>query len=300
MRISVIIPVYKKIDAFLALFSKNYPFLKNHQIIIVDDHSEENLAEKLQDFPEVLLIENEVNMGFSYTVNVGVKQASENIIFLLNSDVKLKNPIPKELVKKFEDDPLLFGIAVKQEEKDGHFTGKNVCRFENGFFQHSESSNMMSGITAWADGGSSLIRKSAFCQFGGFDELYSPFYMEDIDLSYRAWKSGQKVEFSEEYVVEHHHSTTIGSLFTQSHISSIAFQHQLLFIWMNIHDSNMIRAHLIALPVFILKQTLKGRFEFLAGMMKALFRLPQALRGRSIRKLESVKMDSEVLRIFNE
>ncbi|PJE58197.1 MAG: glycosyltransferase family 2 protein, partial [Candidatus Portnoybacteria bacterium CG10_big_fil_rev_8_21_14_0_10_36_7] len=43
----------------------------------------------------------------------------------------------------------------------------------------------------------------------GFDELYSPFYWEDIDLSYRAWKTGYTVLFDPQVLVEHHHETTI-------------------------------------------------------------------------------------------
>ena len=47
--------------------------------------------------------------------------------------------------------------------------------------------------TLWVNGGSGAFRKSIWEDLGGFDELYNPFYWEDIDLSYRAKKAGYKI-----------------------------------------------------------------------------------------------------------
>ena len=60
------------------------------------------------------------------------------------------------------------------------------------------------------------VSKSNFCNFdnvskfielGGFDETFSPFYFEDVDLSYRAWKKGLQCLYTEHCKIEHFHQS---------------------------------------------------------------------------------------------
>ena len=61
-----------------------------YEIIIVDDCSTDDSVEFIKkEFPEVTLIENHQNRGFSYTCNCGIEESQYELIFLLNSDVKL-------------------------------------------------------------------------------------------------------------------------------------------------------------------------------------------------------------------
>ncbi len=45
---------------------------------------------------------------------------------------------------------------------------------------------------AYGGGGSCAFDRKKFLELGGFDELLAPFYMEDTDLGYLAWKRGWK------------------------------------------------------------------------------------------------------------
>ena len=47
--------------------------------------------------------------------------------------------------------------------------------------------------TIFASGGQTLIRKDRYLELDGLDDLYDPFYWEDVDLSYRAWNTRQSV-----------------------------------------------------------------------------------------------------------
>ena len=58
-------------------------------------------------------------------------------------------------------------------------------------------------------------------KLGGMDTLYSPFYWEDIDLSYRAWKSGYQILYDPNIIVEHHHESTIAKYFDKKKVSDI-------------------------------------------------------------------------------
>src|SRR3990172_2007442 len=79
------------------LLAKNLPRLlvasknkrnKIRQIVVVDDASTDGSLKLLrEEFPDVVVVKNKVNRGFSATVNAGVKVAKEEIILLLNNDV---------------------------------------------------------------------------------------------------------------------------------------------------------------------------------------------------------------------
>ncbi|HRN69594.1 MAG TPA: glycosyltransferase family 2 protein [Candidatus Woesebacteria bacterium] len=279
MNISVVIPVYKKVDQFITNLKQNVKFLNNCEIIIVNDDPSESIASFLADFQHVTLIENKTNLGFAPTVNIGFSHAKNDSVLLLNSDVVLQDDSYKKALLHFTDTSI-FAISFAQKEKNGEIVGKNKIYWEKGFFQHSKADNFYFGINGWAEGGSCLIDRKKFNILKGFDEIYSPFYWEDIDLSYRAWKKGYVVLFDPSIVVEHHHESTIGSFFKKKMINQIAFRNQLFFIWKNITDVDLLIAHLFYLILFILASIIKGDFVFLKAYFQALGRLPAILQKR--------------------
>jgi len=61
-----------------------------YELIIVDDRSTDDSVVFInENYPSVKLILNPENKGFSYTCNRGIEAAQYELIFLLNSDVKL-------------------------------------------------------------------------------------------------------------------------------------------------------------------------------------------------------------------
>jgi GT2 family glycosyltransferase len=69
--------------------------------------------------------------------------------------------------------------------------------------------------TFYAGGGSSAYDRRKFLELGGFDPLLHPFYVEDADVSYMAWKRGWKVLYAPGSIVFHEHRGTIGKRFTR-------------------------------------------------------------------------------------
>ena len=88
--------------------------------------------------------------------------------------------------------------------------------------------------TAAADRAPSTARK--FLELGGFDPLLAPFYLEDTDLGYMAWKRGWKVLYQPRSVVYHEHRGTIGKRFSEEQIQAVLKKNFLLFCWKNIHE----------------------------------------------------------------
>lgn len=292
MNISVVIPVYKKTEMFLSYFRHNLSFLKDAQIIVVNDDPEVSIKTQLSPWPQITLIENEKNKGFATSVHTGISKVTTPYVMLLNSDVKLRDTSYTSAVKHFISNDKIFAISFAQIEKNGETVGKNIFYWQNGFFQHSSAKNLNLGLTGWAEGGSCIIDIVKYKEIGGFDSIYSPFYWEDIDLSYRAWKQGYTVLFDPSILVEHHHESTIKSYFSAMFVKSIAYRNQLFFTWKNIQDANLLKEHKAALFKQLLRSTITDP-AFISGYVRAIAR-----KNDIINPTKPLRSDHEILTQF--
>ncbi len=267
--ISVVVPTYKNKWSLLHNLKHNLPYLNRTEIIIVNDNPRTNLKKDLRQFENVILIENEKNCGFGESVNRGVKKARNPYIMLLNDDVLLQNTNHQSTINSFKRDPSLFAVSFAQREKDGSIVGKNKFFWRRGLFFHQKADDLNPGENGWAEGGACIIDKKKFEELGGFDSIYSPFYWEDIDLSYRAQKTGYKITFNPGIFVEHHHESTIGKHFSKDFVKTIAFRNQFLFMWKNAPSKQKL-LHFLFLPFNVCYYLFKGEFAFLKGFFQAI------------------------------
>ena len=295
--ISVIIPAYKNTTLLLKNLQNNYLLLENCEIVIVNDDPQTPLKPYLKKYPEIKIIENIQNQGFSKAVNLGIKNATQDYLLLLNTDVVLQKIDFDRLLTIFSKNKELFALSFYQKENNGIVSGKNQIYWQNNFFQHKRATNLDAGITAWAEGGAGLFDKKKLLELGGFDAIYSPFYWEDIDLCYRAWKSGYTVLFDPETKVDHQHESTIGKYFSQK-IKTISLRNQFIFIWKNITDQELINAHcknLVKIYFSLLKDSgLSAGKSF----FQALLLLPKILEKRKEQIKTYRKSDKEILKMF--
>ncbi|MCR4326590.1 MAG: glycosyltransferase [Candidatus Roizmanbacteria bacterium] len=285
--ISTIIPVYKHEELFLRNLEHNAPFLKKTEIIIViDDPASRGLKERIHTLtPQAHVLHNAVNMGFSGSMNRGVKRASNSFLLFLNSDVKLLDTSYKKAVDTLKKNVNLFAVSFAQIEKDKSVVGANTAHLQNGIFEHSGKSAKIACTNLWPEGGSSLVRASYFQALNGYDELYAPFYWEDVDLGFRAWKRGYETVFSPDILVEHHHETTIRSFFSKKTITAIAQRNQFVFMWKNLDHLSFM--HLV---LYILKHP-----SLIPAALAACFMLPTILQKRRAEMPFWKKTDEEVL-----
>jgi len=277
---------------FFKYLELNKKYFNECEVIIMNDYPLENITEQVKKiYPEAIVINNKINLGFAGNVNKGVLKATRDYVFLMNSDVVLKDNSFLNALEYFKKDQKLFAIGFAQIEKDEKIVGSNRGYFQNGLINHSHqlvTSHQSLATNFWAEGGSSLFRKKLFVDLGLLDELYNPFYWEDIDLSYRAWKAGYKILYDPSIKVEHHHESTIGKYFDKPKILKIAFRNQLIFHWKNLTDKDLIIKHLLNIPKFI----------FIPGFFDALVRLPKIMKSRKKTVKLFVKSDKEILNKF--
>ncbi len=290
--ISIIIPTYKNHMQFLKNLRHNLQFLKNEEVIIVNDNPDHSLKDELKPWTNIQLIEHKKNMGFGKSINDGVKKASQEILMLLNDDVVLQDTSYEKSIPMFYREENLFAVSFSQIEKNRDVVGKNKLFWQNGLIHHSGLKSDTPGNNAWAEGGACLIKRDLFKRLGGLDPDYSPFYWEDIDLSYKAWKNGYRVLFNPETKVIHYHESTIGMQFNKQYVKSIAFRNQFLFIWKNITDIDFIISHALLLPVNLMYYLFKGEFAFVKGFFMALVFLP------GIKRHAATVSDKNILKNF--
>ena len=84
--------------------------------------------------------------------------------------------------------------------------------------------------TFYGGGGSTAYDRRKFLELGGFDELLAPFYVEDVDLGYMAWKRGWINMYAPDSVVYHEHRGTIGKHFSEAYIAAVVQKNRLLFV----------------------------------------------------------------------
>lgn len=299
--ISVIIPVYKNYEMFYRFLTINRKYLEGCEVLIMNDYPRETITEPvLKIMPQARVFNNKKNLGFAGNVNHGISKSSRNYVMLINSDVVLKDNSFINSLDHFKKDRKLFAVSFSQKEKDGKLVGANSGYFSQGMINHRGRTAKKLSLNFWAEGGTAIFRKKILTKLGMLDNLFNPFYWEDIDLSYRAWKAGYKVLFDPNIVVEHHHESTIGKYFDRSKVLKTAFRNQLIFQWKNLTDRDMMTNHFFNLAKLFTISLLKWDGIFLTGFYNAIIRLPSILQSRKkVIKLYILK-DREILAQFEK
>lgn len=302
-KVSIIIPNYNGKD----LLQKNLrtviiaanKYSPTTEIIVVDDGSTDESVKFIRDnFAQVKVILNDKNRGFSSTCNTGVKNAQGEIVVLLNTDLSPDPDFLNPLLTHFKNENVFAVGCLEKSFENGKtiLRGRGVGFFRQGLLIHQKG-EVDKDDTLWVSGGSAAFSRTKWKELGGFDEIYDPFYWEDIDLSYRALKKGWRVIFERKSVVYHEHAKgVIKTTFKNSHIEAIAFRNQLIFLWKNITDTGLFIDHIFWLPTHLGRFLLSGKESFLRGFLLALGRLPQIIVKRFGNK--SLLTDRQVLGRF--
>lgn len=311
VNISVVIPNFngKK------LLEKNIPIVVEilndytngkKEIIITDDASKDDSVPFLQTLlPKITknagwkVLENNTgkNKGFSSNVNKGVREATGEIVILLNTDVAPHKDFLEPLLPHFMSEKVFAVGCMDESIEEGNevLRGRGVGKWEKGFLVHKAGS-LDKDNSLWASGGSSAFRKGMWDSLGGLEELYNPFYWEDIDLSYRAWKAGYEVIFEKKSRVRHSHEEgAIKKHYSSSKVRITAYRNQFFFTWLNATDTMILVGHIFFLPYFLLKALKNKDTAFFVGFFLAISKLSAVLRERmKIQKLVRIS-DKEVI-----
>jgi len=277
-----------------------------NEIIIVDNGSTDGSADLLRTaYPSVRLVALPTNLGFGGGSNAGFDAARNDIVVLLNSDMRVDAGFLQPLLDVFTD-ASVFAVSSQiffsDPDRKREETGLTQGWWSNGFLRlrHVEDSAINEPFPCfYPGGGSSAIDRRKFLELGGFDHLLRPFYLEDTDLGYMAWKRGWKVYYQPASKVWHEHRGTIGKKFSQSYIDGVLYKNLILFCWKNIHSYPAILSHLVNSWIGAVLSVLAGHSmerATLAGQWRALLQAPGALLSRWRARSLAVIDDEEAFR----
>ena len=206
-----------------------------NEIIIVDDGSTDDSVAFIRSYyPQIVLIINPANKGFSYSCNRGLAIARYELILLLNSDVKLTPGYFDHQWKYFLRWDT-FGVMGRIMDMEGdHIQDAARLPKFNGFklktdrFFYSEAENARL-YTLYLSGANALVSAEKMRQLGGFYELFSPFYCEDMELSMRAWRLKWKCYYEHNAVCRHQVSASTKNYKTEKWVKGVYFRNRFYF-----------------------------------------------------------------------
>ncbi|MEY3367034.1 MAG: hypothetical protein RI973_189 [Bacteroidota bacterium] len=205
------------------------------EVFVVDNNSVDNSVAMVREkFPEVILVANQQNTGFSTANNQAIRQARGRYLLLLNPDTVVREDTFRKCLEFMDSHPEAGALGVRMIDGSGKFlpeskrgfpspfvafcktfglsrlfpTSKVFNRYHLGYLDERETHEV--DVLA---GAFMLLRREALEKSGLLDEAFF-MYGEDIDLSYRIVQAGYKNYYFAGTTIIHYkgESTKKGSL----------------------------------------------------------------------------------------
>jgi GT2 family glycosyltransferase len=268
------------------------------ELIVVDDCSSDGSCLLVREhFPQVTLMVNEVNLGFSGTCNRGMGAARFPLGLCINSDVLVSAGFVAPMLEHFAQTDVFAVtpniLAASEGTNQGAVFGLYGKGFLKGGFARIDQ-QIPARENFYAIGACAVYDLDRFHALGGYSELYSPYLFEDVDLSYRAWKRGWKSVYDPRSTVQHLSSATINKL-GKRRKRRIYFRNRFLFHWVNLSDPVMMATHAAYVVMRLCVSFLWGDFNYYASFFTALRRLDQVRALRKQEKSHAVLGDRQIL-----
>jgi GT2 family glycosyltransferase len=235
------------------------------EIIIVDDCSTDDSVEFIKSgHPNINLLINTENKGFSYSCNRGIEAAQCDLILLLNSDVKLSADYFEHQWKYFLRWDT-FGVMGRIIDMEGdHIQDAarvpkfNGLKLKTDYFYYTDDDDNRL-FTFYLSGANALIDAAKLKKIGGFYELFSPFYCEDMELSIRAWRLKWKCYYEHKAVCRHLVSASTKNYETANRIKSIYYRNRFYLHALHFNGLALIGWYLQITVVDLLPKLLAGQ-----------------------------------------
>lgn len=223
---SIIIPCHNAIaltEACLASLLETLPLGFQGEIIVVDDASTDDTAERLKKWTaadkRIRVIRNRKNAGFLASANRGAAAATGEILIFLNNDTVALPGWLAALWRVFRDFPdagavggrLIFPDGTMQEAGGFIFRDGSAAHFGRGDHQLDDLHYNYIREADYCSGALLATPRSVFAKIGGLDRRYEPAYYEDTDYCFEVRKAGHAVFFQPESVVIHVEGASCGT-----------------------------------------------------------------------------------------
>jgi GT2 family glycosyltransferase len=226
------------------------------EVVLVDDASSDDSVEWLrQKMPQVRLVVHEKNTGFPDSANDGFQAATHPWVMLLSSDMVPEPGCIEHMFALLQTSEDILSISGPQIEPDG----KLLCaRFRGHFWRgslrvrdHEQQPETVDGrVLHQFQNAVGLYRRENFLAVGGFCSLFTPFYFEEVDLSYRAWKLGYRILYCPEAKIRHFtDDSAICAAHKRRERRAQHRIHQYYMFWKNVNHPRWMLLHALSLLI---------------------------------------------------
>lgn len=224
------------------------------EIFVVDNNSVDGSVRMVkQKFPEVHLLANKENVGFSKANNQAILQSKGEYVLLLNPDTVVENTTFSKVVEFMDSHPDGGGLGVKMLDGKGRFlpeSKRGLPTPQVAFYKISGLSRLFPRSKVFGryhlgflnndqvheveilSGAFMMLRKKVLDEVGLLDETFF-MYGEDIDLSYRIIKAGYKNYYYPQTRIIHYK----GESTKKSSVNYVLVFYKAMIIFANKHFS---------------------------------------------------------------
>ncbi len=224
----------------------------NLEIFVVDNDSRDGTPEMLMSqYPQIKMIALVSNHGFAKANNLGIKQSSGELVFLLNPDTEITAGFFDQVLTYMDSHKDAGILAPKILNSDGSLQNsirrsptlfsqilvllklKKVL-LENRILDHYLAKDFDYNKEQFAEqvmGAAMIIRREVFDKIGLLDENYF-IWFEEVDFCYQAKKEGIPIIFFPGATIMHHE----GASFSKKRMikKQLIFNRSLLYyFWKN-------------------------------------------------------------------
>lgn len=299
--ISVVIPTYngEKLlrDNLPSIIAALEEWGGEYELVVVDDCSSDGSRVFLDSLPQVRVHVNRTNMGFAKSCNAGMLAARYPVCLCINNDVKATTGFIAPLLHHFRDRSVFAVTPNILVEREGRNQGIVTALYGKGFIKGSFAAiDEISGEreNLYAVGACVAYDMGKFRALGGFNEIYTPYLFEDVDISYRAWKRGWRSLYEPGATVYHYSSASIGRT-RKRHKRRIYFRNRFLFHWINLTDPAFIVRNVVHTSLRLAVSFLWLDFPYYAAFFDALRRVGSVMGLRKAQGAEIRLADKDIL-----
>ncbi|MHC4178833.1 MAG: glycosyltransferase family 2 protein [Planctomycetota bacterium] len=227
--------------------------------VIDNDSTDDSVAWLSERLPQIRVIRR-LNRGLC-SFNDVVPGLEGPVAVLLNNDVKLDphciDPLVDPLIPR---QPAAASQCFMTAPLCWRFDGRTYEGFRTAVYWRwglvratalypgHQSAIRHSGLTASA-GAALAVDRRRFAELGGFDPVYLPGRLEDLDFAYRGYQAGYHARYVPQSVMYHRGMATFGEVFGGDVCDRLALRNTLLFQWKNLrHPLHWVR-QLLGLPL---------------------------------------------------
>jgi len=210
--LQIVIVSYRSRDYLRECLTSLCEHAPGHDVTVVDNHSGDGTVEMVtREYPEVRLIANDRNVGFSTANNQAIRGGDSTYVLALNPDTRVTQGALDRLLELMEQQLEIGICGCRLELEDGTLDHAAKRSFPTvlgalGHFAGAQTQyrapDVEVGPVDAVNGAFMLMRRRVLEEIGLFDEGYWMF-MEDLDLCYRCWQAGYVVWYEPSATVVH-------------------------------------------------------------------------------------------------